>query len=77
LSFYHNDQEHDRFIPYTFQPPPFDAIQYDTGIVLKHTVIILSDKYRSPLPVGSFNILTWPIQLTAHSHGGISAGSDE
>ena len=38
------------------------------------SVIILSDNYQLPLPVGSFTVLTWPAQWTAHTpSGGVAA----
>jgi hypothetical protein len=41
------------------------------------SVIILSDNYQLQLPVGSFTVLTWPSQLTAHTRGGVAAESDK
>jgi hypothetical protein len=35
---------------------------------------LLTDSYLLPLSFGSFVILTWPIQSTAHKHGGLAAG---
>jgi len=38
---------------------------------------VLTDSYLLPLSFGSFVILTWSTQSTAHKHGGVAAGNDK
>jgi hypothetical protein len=38
---------------------------------------LLTDNCLLPLSFGSFVILTWPTQSTAHKHDGVAAGNDK
>ena len=45
-------------------------------ICLKYRVIILSENYLLPLPVGTFILLTYAIQLTTDTRGRVAALRD-
>jgi hypothetical protein len=51
--------------------------QNTVSVTVNYMGIILSAKYRLPLPVGSFILSTWLTQPTAHTPVGLAVGSDK